>query len=189
MKPIKIANLKLFDHEPGEKIIGEARRHPIGLIVVLANGLLIIAVLDLLLFLLIKNQAHLRETYSFLSSVNIIAVSTWVVAIVTLLVFLGGLMAAYVYRHNYLVLTDEKVVLVRTYSLAKRKVSELNIGDIHDVTVAQATILSRLFNYGTVMLKSSGSTATMWLSYVSHPFECSNAIMAAHEADLRLYGN
>lgn len=189
MSPIRVANLKLFEHDPDEIIIGEARRSMIGTVTIFLNAFIIIAVLDVLLYLLIANQAVLKENYAFLSSINVAAIGSMIILIMTILVFAGSAMAAYVYHHNYFVLTDQKLVLVRTFTIVRRQVSQLSIGDVQDISVSQPTLMSRMFGYGTIIVETSGEQKNIWLKYISKPFERTSAIVAAHEADVRLHGN
>ena len=143
----------------------------------------------MILYLSIEFQVSIKESVSILESFDVATWASVIVLIMTILVFGGSVMAAYVYHHNYIVLTNQKIVLVHSFSLVKRRVSQLSIGDIQDVSAAQSTLMSRFFSYGTIMIETSGEQRNVWMTYLSSPLECAGAIMTTHESDVQLHGN
>lgn len=189
MQPIKTADLRLFEHDSEEKIIGEARRHPIGVVVISMVGALIIISLGVLLYLLGGNQESVNESFSEVTAYDVGSMMGYVLLGLIVFVFIGIILAVNVYRHSYIVLTNQKIVLVHSFSLVKRNISQLSIGDVQDIAVSQKTILSRIFGYGTITIETAGEQSNVWMSLVSKPFNRSAAIVAAHEADVQIHGN
>ncbi len=189
MKPIKVANSKLFEHDGNEHIIGEARRHFVGILMIIGSSALISFFLLLLLAVVEKNQDSFQASLGIEPPMNITGLLGLVVAGMLVLVFAGMALGIYIYRHNYIVLTDQKLVIVHSYSVIRRRVSQLSIGDIQDISVAQNTLMSRIFKYGTVLIETSGEQANLHMNMISNPFEVSKAIVDAHENNLKLYGN
>jgi len=189
MQPIKIADMRLFEHDSEEKIIGEARRHPIGLVVISMVGTLIIISLGVSLYLLSRNQESVNESVSGITSYDVVSMLGYILMALIVLVFIGVILAINIYRHSYIVLTNQKIVLVHSFSLIRRSVSQLSIGDVQDVAVSQATVLSRIFSYGMITIETAGEQSNVWMSLVSKPFDRSAAIVAAHEVDVQIHGN
>lgn len=189
MKPIKQADIRLFEHDEAEKIIGEARRHWIGIgFILLGAGVLTLLLLAAQVVFQ-SNEDQVANTVGFDIPFNLTGILGILLTGVFILVIIGTMMAIYVYKHNYLVLTDQKLVVVRSYSVVRRKVSQLSIGDIQDISVNQGTLLSRIFKYGTILIETSGEQANLRMSLISHPFDVSKAIVESHENNLKLYGN
>jgi uncharacterized membrane protein YdbT with pleckstrin-like domain len=189
MRPVREANLKLFEHDKNEKLIGEVPRHPIGLFLIVLSGLFLIIVFLIGLFYGILYQTEVQDSVGLDQTYD---VSGWIVGLVSvmiLLVFVGTIIAAYVYHNNYLILTDQKLVLIYTINLFSRQVSQLSIGDVQDVTIDQTSIMSRVFKYGRIRIETAGEQANFTFLYAVDPFESGKSIVQAHEENLKLYGN
>ncbi len=189
MKPIKIANPKLFRHSAQEQIIGEARRHPIGVFFVVFSSFVLGTILIMLMAITERNQDTFQESFGVESTFNMSGVLGILVAVMLVAVFVGMFLGIYVYKHNYVVLTDQKLVIVHSYGIIRRKVSQLSIGDIQDVSVNQKTVLSRIFRYGTIMIETAGEQANLQMNMISDPFDAVKAIAGEHEKNLKLHGN
>ncbi len=189
MKPIKLADLRLFEHDSAEKIIGEARRHWVGVWFIVVGASVLVLLLVGMLVVFQSNEGFLVDTIGAEIPFNLAGLLGILFAGVLVLVVIGAAMAVYVYKHNYLVLTDQKLVVVHSYSVVRRKVSQLSIGDIQDISVDQNTILSRVFRYGTLLIETSGEQANLHMSLISNPFEASKAIVESHENNMKQYGN
>lgn len=189
MRPIKKADLSLFEHDDNEKLIGEVVRHPIGYFFIGFSAVFLILFFLVGLYFVISNQNLLVGSLNINNVPDISNLMTILVMGLTVLVILGSFLAAYVYGNNYLVLTDSKIVLVFTTSIIRRRVSQLSIGDVQDVTIAQDTIASRLFKYGSINIETAGEQANFSFPYAENPYACAKYIIDAHEQNLKLYGN
>lgn len=189
MKPIKQADIRLFEHDEAEKIIGEARRHWVGEWFILMGAGVLTLLLVGMLVVFQNNEDTLNDTVGVDVPFNITGLLGLLFTGVFVLVMVGAVMAIYVYRHNYLVLTDQKLVIVRSFSVVRRKVSQLSIGDIQDISVDQTTVMSRIFKYGTLLIETSGEQANLRMTYISNPFEVSKSVVESHENNMKLYGN
>lgn len=188
MKPIKRANIDLFEHDPEEIIIGEAYRHNIGLVFIFASTGLMILLLAILVGVAEKNQSFVTDTFPF-EQTSITSVLGIFLFVMVIFILAGAAAAAYVFKKNYFVLTDQKLVMVRTFNPVHRKVSQLSIGDIQDVSVEQPTLMSRVFKYATLVVETAGEQSNLRMTMVADPFEVNKAIVQAHEANMKEYGN
>lgn len=112
-----------------------------------------------------------------------------VLGVLAFAILLGGYIMAWVYKRSSLIVTSEKLVQLIQRNLFDRKISQLSIGDVQDVSVEQRGPISRLFKYGTMTVETAGEQSNYVFDYVPYPYECGKEIVGAHERNLRLYGN
>jgi len=62
-----------------------------------------------------------------------------------------------------------------------RKISQLGIGDVQDVTVTQKGIFARIFNYGTLVIETAGEQVNYIFTYTPRPYETAKQIVGSHE--------
>lgn len=178
---------KFIEFDAEEELITEIRKHPMGLVIILATGGFV-----MLMLLLAGVFAASFDYNSSLGVDGINGFRTLFVLLGLLLVIGAGIMtfiAAFLYRSNVIFITNEKIAQVVYLSLFNRKISQLSIGDVQDVTVTQKGILSHLFNYGTLVIETAGEQENYRFTYVPDPYQTSKAIVGAHEQNLKLHGN
>ncbi len=179
--------LALFEHDPSEVIVYQAVRHPIGAVAIFAMaGIAALVVVAFYAFLV--TDTSLSGSLG-LSSVGVSAVGG-LITLVLLLVIAGiSLLAAYVYRKSRIILTNQKVVLIQYHSLIAREVSQLNIGEVEDVNVAQPSILDRIFKTGRVTIETAGEQNNYVLTQVEKPYKFAQKTIQMHEGSIVEYGN
>ncbi len=178
---------KFIEFDAEEQLVTEIRKHPVGLVIVLLTGGFVIlmlmlvgiffGVVDFDAVLGIEEANGLRPLFIILSFFMIIGT-----AIMTFI-------AAFLYQSNVIFVTSEKIAQVLYSSLFNRKISQLSIGDVQDVTVTQKGLLAHFFNYGTLVIETAGEQENYKFSYVPHPYQVSKYIVGAHENNLKEYGN
>lgn len=156
----KHPSLNLSD---GEYIINEIRRHPIGLVSILAvAGLLILLTLGMI-------AAY--SAFAAQASVTLPPFSSFIVPalLFVLLICLGGYIAAYVYLSNKFFLTNESVIQEIQTSLFARHEQTVSLANIEDASFRQTGILQSLLNYGSIRLSTEGEETTYRFYFVSNP--------------------
>ena len=88
-----------------------------------------------------------------------------------------------------MLVTSDKIAQVLYRTIFDRKISQLSIGDVQDVTVTQRGVLARMFNYGTIVIETAGEQQNYTFTFVPDPYMCGKAIVGAHEENLKQYGN
>jgi uncharacterized membrane protein YdbT with pleckstrin-like domain len=179
---------ELVEFDQDEELICEIRKHPFGLFLVYATGffisLAIIIISALVLFAFANDPLEVGSTN------NSIRTITLIVALIMVVLTLGATaIGAYLYRSNIIFVTSEKLAQVLYISLFNRKISQLSLGDIQDVTVEQNGFLPRLFKYGTVVVETAGEQNNYIFTYTPDPYIVSKHIVGAHERNLAKYGN
>lgn len=162
----------------GEFVISAVRRHPIGLILPLAAGTIVIGLLLALLF----NYDLFVEALGItgaLSSVSAIAIP--ILAVVGF-VGLGMWVAYYVYTNNKFFLTNESVIQELQVSLFSRQEQTVSLANIEDASYTQHGILQQVLDYGDIRLSTEGDETTYRFTYVASPknhiAELNNAVEA-----------
>jgi hypothetical protein len=177
-------HLPLIELDANEQLVYEIRKHPIGLGGVYLSGFLAAGGLF---------GGSLALAYALNNT------STDAGSLRVLVLFLGGFLSilaliitavsAYLYDSNVVFVTSEKIAQVLYRTIFDRKISQLSIGDVQDVTTSQRGLFARMFNYGTLIIETSGEQANYTFTFTPRPYEAAKAIVSAHEENLKLYGN
>lgn len=193
MKPTKLSRLgrKLFnviEFDKNEKLICEIKKHPFGLFIIYATGVTI----ALILFAACLTAAwFVGNEFSNLEAEvtrnkNLFVLAGLILALLALgVTFIAG----YIYSRNIMLVTNEKIAQVLYKSLFSRKISQLSIGDVQDVTIDQKGVLPRIFNYGTIVIETAGEQQNYGFSYAPNPYHFAKEIVGAHEKNLQEFGN
>lgn len=178
---------KFIEFDADEELVTEIRKHPVGLALVLISG----GIVMLMVFL----AAIYGAIFDFEQTLGIQGANAanGILMAVSLVVIVGvavmTYIAAFLYRSNVIFVTSEKIAQVVYRSLFDRKISQLSIGDVQDVTVSQKGILAHAFNYGTLVIETAGEQENYSFNFVPEPYQVSKLIVGAHERNLKEYGN
>ncbi|MFY9228091.1 MAG: hypothetical protein WAO28_02075 [Candidatus Microsaccharimonas sp.] len=159
---------RLYPHlnlSASEYVISVVRRHPIGLVIPIAIGVVMIA---LALSLLI-NYAAFAEYFMIKGAAADPAVVVIPMVLFCVLVGLGMFVAYYVYVSNKFYLTNESVIQEIQVSLFSKLEQTVSLSNIEDASFVQVGILQYLFNYGSIRLSTEGDETTYRFTYVANP--------------------
>lgn len=175
---------EVIEFDENEKLIAEIRKHPFGLYLIYLTGIFVAVVL--LIIFLILSIVVTTEGSDAEGLRGLLVIAGAGIALVVLgITFVAG----YLYNSNVIILTNEKLAQVLYKSLFNRKISQLSIGDVQDVTVSQNGVFARYFNYGTLIVETAGEQQNYTFSYATNPYESAKQIVGAHELNLKEYGN
>lgn len=183
----KYFNLIEFDNK--ERLIAEIRKHPIGLFFIYLTGCSI-AVIAAVIFGLASFTNGLGDFMGgaeLSGSVRSLIVVGGFLFIVFVLIAMT--IQAVLYTHNVIFVTSDKIAQILYMSLFHRKISQLSIGDVQDVTVTQRGVLAHFFNYGTLVIETAGEQQNYTFTYIPEPYKYSKLIVGSHETNLHMYGN
>ncbi len=191
LSPVGRKYFKFIEFDKDERLIAEIRKHPIGLFFIYFTGISIAIIITLLF----GGLAFSDVLTTTLESGGIGSGSSFqaVIAFVGLIMLVGilGIMTiqAILYQNNVIYVTTDKVAQILYISLFNRKISQLGLNDIQDVTVTQKGILANMFNYGTLVIETAGEQQNYTFSFIPDPYHHSRLIVGAHEENRKLYGN
>lgn len=149
----------------GEYVISAVRRHPIGLIIPLAIGALIIAIALSILF----NYAGFVDTFNIRGAAADASTVSVPILLFCALIGLGMFVVYYVYVNNKFFLTNESVIQEIQVSLFSRLEQTVSLSNIEDASYTQHGIIQHLFNYGSIRLSTEGDETTYRFTYVANP--------------------
>ena len=179
----QVFHLIEFDDE--ERLLFEVRKHWFGLFIIYFIGTLVSAIiLAIVLTLGLANTSSLGTELEALR-LPVLMIGLLLVVFSTIVTAV----AAYLYRSNVILVTSEKLSQVLNPALFNRKISQLSIGDVQDVTVHQRGIFPHIFKYGTLVIETAGEQQNYNFTFAPEPYESAKAIVNAHEENLKKYGN
>lgn len=172
---------KLIELDQNEKIVCEIRKHPLGYIGIYTIGIIVsLSAIIFSIFLSASVEDNIAGVN--LSEMNASLLVTVFGAIVGVFIMIISLISAHLYRQDFLLVTSDKIVQCINNSLFNKKVSQLKIIDAQDVTVLQAGILAKAFNFGTIVIETAGEQTNYTFTYVPNPYERAKEIMSVQEA-------
>lgn len=99
---------------------------------------------------------------------NILILFLGIFQLIAMLVFLVSFMDFY---FDVTIITDRRLVEIGQESLLYRKISELSLEDIEDVSSTVSGLFQTTFNYGHVMIQTAGEQENFSIENVRHPRE------------------
>ena len=178
-----------IEFDDDEELIAEIHKHPFGLLVIELTGFLISVLVTgaTIAIAFALKESDVVQDPGLISSLQPIIV---IVGLVLGVLGIGAtFLAGWIYKNNVIFVTNEKIAQVLYTSILNRKVSQLSIGDVQDVTISQKGLFSRLFRFGKMVIETAGEQQNYTFTYIPNPYENSQVIVGAHEKNLRQYGN
>lgn len=145
----------------GEYIISAVQRHPIGLVQIWGIAILLILALASVLAGALTGENNFGGQFAELGAAVMILVSV--------LIFGGAFIAAFVYSNNRFFLTNESVIQEIQVSIFNKHEQTVSLANIEDASYKKAGLLSYIFDYGTIRLSTEGDETTYRFTYVAHP--------------------
>lgn len=163
---------------PGERVISEIKRHPFGILSMYFSGAMAIGVAALL--------AAFAPSFIDQSAVdaNITGIAMLGVAIITVGIVCMLWIATSIYWQNRWILTDDSITQITQDGLFGRRVSQLNMESLEDVTVDQRGIIQSMFNFGTLKAETAGEHSKFTFPFCPNPNMYARKILEVHEAFL-----
>lgn len=187
LSPIGMRYFDLIEFDDQEKLVLEIRKHLFGLFIIFLTGfLVIIATIAVSIALTIGlRNGSLQEV----NAASYSAIFILVGLVLAILEGLAMLLGAYLYRSNVVFITNQKIAQVLYLTVFNRKISQLNVGDVQDVTVTQRGLFAHLFSYGTLVIETAGEQQNYTFTFVPSPYNAAKTIIAVHEKNIAEFGN
>ena len=163
---------------PEETLVADIRRHPFGLFLIYSQVFLALILGIFLATAFIPTLSELLGTSR--SSAGGVVVVFIMFSLIFALIFL--ILATRIYKGNQLIVSDKNVTQVLQIGLFDRKISELGMANIEDVTAHQSGIFPTLFNYGTLRIETAGEQNNFIFVYTPNPNAYAKAILDARLA-------
>jgi hypothetical protein len=149
----------------GEYVISAVRRHPIGLVVPLAVGVLLVSFSLTLLFYFNSGIEYLRLSDNKAGTFTFILLIVAFASSVVLFMYISY----FIYTNNKFFLTNESVIQEIQTGLFSKHEQTVSLSNIEDASYVQQGIIQQIFNYGSIRLSTEGDETTYRFSYVANP--------------------
>lgn len=155
-----------------EVLLGVVFKHPFGIVIVYIQAIIGIVISLGLAALLLP---RLVSGATALSIITVFAlIST----------FLGVLImgvATVIYRQSRIVITDKNITQVLQGGLFNRKVSQLTMANVEDVTAIQKGFYATLLDFGELRVETAGEQENFVFTYCPRPGYYAKIILEARE--------
>ena len=149
----------------GEYVMRAVRRHPIGLVLPLSVGALLITAA----LILLAGYDTFAESLRLSGAASEASAAVAPVLLFCLLIAAGMAVVYYIYISNKFFMTNESVIQEIQVSLFSRLEQTVSLANIEDASYTQKGILQHLFNYGDIRLSTEGDETTYRFTYVANP--------------------
>lgn len=104
-----------------------------------------------------------------------------------LLLILALMMNGFIdYYLDVYIITDRRIVDITQNGLFKRKIGELNLRQIQDISAQVDGIFPTLLHFGNVNIQTAAEIPNFAFENIAHPYEISKKILDLHEAYIKL---
>jgi hypothetical protein len=148
-----------------EYVISAVRRHPIGLVIPLGIGALLIAFATSILM----NYDGFVDYFNISGNMAEVTTVALPILLFNVLIALGMFVVYYVYISNKFFLTNESVIQEIQLTLFSRLEQTVSLSNIEDASYTQQNIIQTIFDYGSIRLSTEGDETTYRFTYVAHP--------------------
>lgn len=162
--------------QPGERVICDIKRHPIGLLGAYLVAGIILIVLAVLAFVVLPGSA---VTEGQGQNMNIAAA---VFGLVAILIILFVLVANIVYWGNRWIVTSDSITQMHQTGPFSKQSAQLSFENLEAVTTEQNGIFTHIFNFGTLKAETAGERSNFILTFCPNPSYYAQKILAAREA-------
>lgn len=91
------------------------------------------------------------------------------------------LVATYIYFENKLIITNKNITQVLQRGLFSRKISQLSMTNVEDVTSDQHGFFATLFHYGTLKIETAGEQMNFHFTYTPNSGAVAKQVLEARE--------
>ncbi len=105
-----------------------------------------------------------------------------VMVLIAVIIFV---VALFVYRHNLLIFTNIHIVQVEQLALFQRRVSQINLRQIEDVSGVKQGFLQTVFNFGEIQIQSAGEQEKFIFRNAPDPQALADEALEKHEEAMR----
>ena len=160
---------------PGERVICEIKRHPFGILSMYFSG----AIAIIVAFTLAAFAPNIIQSDTDITMPAFLAASILSVGIACIL-----WIATSIYWQNRWIVTDDSITQIIQDGLFGRRVSQLSMESLEDVSVDQHGVIQSMFNFGTLKAETAGEHSKFQFPYCPNPNAYARKILEVHETFL-----
>jgi uncharacterized membrane protein YdbT with pleckstrin-like domain len=162
-----------YQLDPGEVIKEKLYRSLLYLVpLFISSGLIVLAVLAG-----IYGYARFRDQVAFLPPGLVFALAAVLLFVVGLMLISGF----YVYRRNYLVITNMHVIKLEQNGLFNDEAAQLDLARVQDVSGSRKGVFGTIFNFGDIVIETAGAQQYFVFRFASNPQRLADQLLQDHE--------
>jgi hypothetical protein len=161
-----------------EKLLAIIKRHPFGLIKLYAQMLIGLAAVAALVYFL------LPEFVTPGSDSGIYSIAGMAVVVLGVIMILIAFVGTVIYNQNQLVVTDKTITQTLQDGLFNKKISQLAVSNIEDVTADTKGFFQTILNYGKLLVETAGEQENFHFDYCPHADHYAKLILETRQAFL-----
>lgn len=159
--------------EPDEHILSIAYQHPFGIIIIYVSAFIcFIGALAIMSVLLPSVFSNSSTAYGLMTVFALIA---------TVIVGIILSVATYVYKQSRLTITDRNVIQVLQQGVMNRKISQISLANVEDVTSHQKGFFANMFNFGTLKIETAGEQVNFVFNFCPESNRVAKIILDAKD--------
>lgn len=159
--------------DDNESKLCEVAKHPFGIMMIYLQAIIgVVIAVGLAYFLL---PSVIEDTDQAFLYANLFASLAVVFSIIIVI------LSALVYRQNRLIVTDRNITQILQYGLFSKKISQLNMVNVEDVTSTQKGMLSTILGFGELIIETAGEQSNFHFTYCPNPGYYAKVILNARE--------
>lgn len=162
-----------------EKLLAVIKRHPFGIIKLYVQLLVALVAIGGLIYFVLPGLFSSGDT-----NTNVYPMVGAAVAIVAGLILLIAFFATIIYGQNQLVVTNKTITQTLQISLFNKKISQLAVSSIEDVTADTDGLFQTLLNYGKLLVETAGEQENFHFDYCPHADHYAKLILETRQAFL-----
>ena len=162
-----------FELDPNEQVIETVYRHWIDLFPIIFSS----TFLGLFVVALAYVYGRYNSYFSFIPAVVITVLAVVLLTLAAIFLLLG----LWIYRQNRLMITNMHLIQIEQVGLFNRRVSQLSLARVQDVSGRRTGLLATLLDYGDVEIQSAGEEEKFVFRNAPQPQELSDNCLDAHE--------
>lgn len=168
----------------GEQTLAEVRRHPFGIIIIYLQS---IFALGLALFLIVFLLPSFNDFLGFSDATNNAIIGIFgLISLILVIIFL--VLATWIYNSSKLIVTTRNVTYINQIGIFNRKISEIAMTNIEDVTSQKQGVFATIFNFGVLKIETAGEQNNFTYTYCVNPVLAAKIILDARESFLMGHG-
>lgn len=157
---------------PGERVICEIKRHPFGILSMYFSGLVAIVIA----IVLAAFAPQIISTGTDISGTAMVGAGIVIVGVLLML-----WVATFVYWQNRWIVTDDSITQITQDGLFGRRVSQLSMENLEDVTIDKSGIIQTMLNFGTLKAETAGERSKFMFPFCPDPATYARKILEVHE--------
>lgn len=166
----RLKSVDTIDHD--ERIMCVVFQHQFGLIMIYLTVLACFIIAMVLISTFLPAVFDDSSAYGFLAAFVIFSAILVTVILVA---------ATFVYRKSKLTVTDRNVIQVIQEGIYSRKISQISLANVEDVTAHQRGFFASTLNYGVLKVETAGEQANFIFQFCPNPNRIAKIILDAKD--------